>query len=115
MTISRTKNKIYSVICPRCKGTWIQRRGFSNLKQERIQVYYCRKCGHSFQEKKKRITPTAELKEKIITLYHSAKAFPRKFDPMKKYTYSTREISRMVGASSSFVWNTIRRHERQHE
>ena len=50
---------------------------------------------------------TAETRQKIIQMYHTYKSTKNKYDKMKKSTYSTREIARMTGVSSSAVSKII--------
>ena len=98
----------WNISCPKCKQFHKQKRGFRILKNRKKQIYCCMNCRHIFAPPNSKIgILTNEMKQKIIELYHTWKPFRNKYDPMKKTTYSTREIGRMMGITSKTVSNVI--------
>lgn len=99
-----------SIECPKCSNFHIQRRGYRKLKNKiKKQVYCCFDCKCSFTKNPARKNVTDEIRQKIITLFHTYKPTINKYDGMGKSTYSTREIARMTGVSSSAVAQIIQK------
>lgn len=97
------------MICPMCKGTYIQKRGFRTWKDKKVQEYRCMNCKHIFTLFRRRLSEIPiELKEKVLELSHTMKPFINKYDQLKKVTYSTRDIAKLQGLGHSTIARIIK-------
>lgn len=75
----------------------------------RRQRFKCKKCGSLFVRKditfKKKIS--IDMRLKIVRLYKTPKNYISIYDPLRKKTYSTREIAKMLDISKSAVHKIV--------
>lgn len=99
----------YFMPCPNCKGISIVRGGTylteNKEKRQRLKCKTCKKT-YTFDPTYKRISE--DIREKILKLYKTKKKHKNKFDCMKKDTYSTREVSKKLNVSKSFVHTVVK-------
>ena len=102
--------------CPKCGSDNLGFGGKYIIKRTRIKIqrFICNDCEHNFVRRTKayRKRISFKIRDKITELYKTKKPYKNKFDPLKKKTYSTREIARMLNVSKSFVYNVIKKNDR---
>jgi len=110
---SISEKKILRIKCPKCsyqKSVYL-----TSYKIKRTSIaqrrFKCLKCKALFTERTEDLRKKypAWIREQIIRLYNKKKGYIRKFDCMKKLTYSTREIAKMLDISRSGVHKVIQR------
>ena len=97
--------------CPNCNSINITYAGkYKNGNGLLKHRMLCKDCKSNFILRtpmyKKKIP--LKVRNKIIQLSKTDKGFIGKYDGLKKKTYSTREISSIVGVSKSYVFDIIK-------
>ena len=80
------------------------------LHRNKIIDYHCRHCNKYFSNsrfKHKKISQ--RLISEIRGLSNIKKGYINKYDNLKKPTYSTREIAKMLNVGKTFVWEVLRK------
>lgn len=98
--------------CPKCSSTNINKAGMYRIKRTNIarERFRCKDCGFCFTARTSMFRKKIPfyLKKKILKLYKTKKFYINKFDALKKQSFSTREIAKMLGVSKSFVHKVIK-------
>ncbi len=103
--------------CPRCKGETVKKGRYNTRRESILHRYYCRKCDYNFTERTKDFgKKISSWKVNEILIYHNMmKPKVNKYDPLKLFTYSTREIAKKVGVGNTFVAEVLKNRKNKNE
>ncbi len=105
-------HRLIRMECPRCKGDTIKRGTYRVVRSYADQKrYYCKKCNYNFTERKMGFNMRKHpyfIREEIKQMYKEEKGYIKKYDMLKKPTYSTREIAEKFKVSKSFVYDVVK-------
>jgi len=98
--------------CYRCGSEHITLKGsFKNVLLNKVRIRLeCKDCGYNFIFRDNNYNKKIpyRIRQKIIELYKTDKNYVRKYDRLKKPTYSTREIAEMFNVSRNTVYQIVR-------
>ena len=98
---------ILNIYCPKCNLNKLQKKGSYKIKRTNAMQrrFMCMKCNYIFTERTNDFHKKIHswINNQIKVLYYKRKNYIRKFDSMKKTTYSTREIAKILNVSKSYA------------
>ena len=99
--------------CPKCGSIDIVYAGkyFINRTNIPIPRLRCKNCNSCFTLRNSMLGKKIPLgiRKKVLRLWKTKKPNKNKFDALRKKTYSTRDISQLVGVSKSYVWEIVKK------